>query len=130
MSDVYAGTIGIFGIFIFDPATIFGGVADNLGFFNIFKFFDKAFIGGNFHLISLFTKKIFLLDTGENIANAVIEDECAGEINHDHKHHKWHNEGHLASHGLAEIGLVGLLTIGGFTHKLAESFAILGFLRW
>lgn len=68
-----------------------------------------------------------MLNTGEDVAGTVIEDEGAREIDHNHKHHEWHNERHLAGHGLADFGLVGFFAVGGFAHELAESFAVLRF---
>lgn len=117
------------GVFIFHPAVRRSIVLDDLAFFDVFEFFDEFTVGNFFHLVGFLTKDIFLLKASHEITKEVVEDEGAGEVNHDKKHHDWHHVGHLAGHNLIKLSLVGFFAVSGFTHNLAESFGFLGFFR-
>ena len=68
-----------------------------------------------------------MLDAGHKVADEIVEDEGAGEVDHNQEHHQGHNFGHLAGHHGVELGLVGLLAVGGVFHDLAEGAGFLGF---
>lgn len=125
-SNFNAGFVGGFGgVFIFHPA-IGRVIFDDLRFFDTFEFFDEALVGNFLHLVGFLVENVFLLETGHKITKEIVENESAGEIDHDEEHHNRHHIGHLASHNLVKLGLVRFFAVGGFFHDLAES---LGFLR-
>lgn len=88
-------------------------------FLDIIQLADNLFVGGNFHRVDLFVQNVFLLDTSDEVADQIVENQRTREINHDKEHHDGHNFRHLARRNSVELGLVRLLTIRGFAHQLA-----------
>ena len=118
------GSCGGFGSF--GGATGGGGGFDDLGFFDAVEFADDALIGGALHFVATAREDDFLLDAGHEVADEIVENEGAWEVDHDEKHHDGHNFGHLAGHDGVELGLIGFFAVGGVFHDLAEGAGFLG----